>query len=531
MNSEINRRGCKVIMVQGTASSAGKSVVAAALCRVYARRGLRVAPFKSQNMSLNSCVTPDGLEMGRAQGMQAEAAGVEQDVRMNPILLKPSSDHKSQVIVMGRVNALMNAKEYYRERIAFRPVIKEAFESLCAENDLIVIEGAGSPAEINLRENDLVNMGMAAMADAPVIMVGDIDRGGVFASLYGTVKLLDDADQARIKGLVINKFRGDVSILEPGLREIEELLGIPVLGVLPYVRLDIDEEDSLAPCLSSANTASTSDSGKEATEFLDIAIIRLPRISNFTDFAAFSDFPGVKTRYVSKPAELGQPHLIILPGTKSTMDDLHFLRETGFEAAILGLARQGSFIIGVCGGFQMLGKSIHDPDLVEGSVPNMSGMGLLNMRTFFSNRKKTVRSDYLAFDGPGLFKGAGGQTVTGYEIHMGESRAEAGSSGADLAVLREKGRDKENEIYRKDERIAGLLDGSGRVFGTYLHGFFDNLELTKIIINNMTNHFGLPQISDRAKPHSSRQEEYNKLADIIEQNIDIEKLDKLIGLV
>ncbi len=517
-------------MVQGTASSVGKSVIVAALCRIYARRGFRVAPFKAQNMSLNSCVTPDGLEMGRAQGMQAESAGVEPDARMNPILLKPSSDHKSQVIVMGRLHSLMDAREYYRERAAFRPAIKEAFDSLCAENDLIVIEGAGSPAEINLRKNDLVNMGMAAMAGAPVILVGDIDRGGVFASLYGTVKLLAADDQARIKGLVINKFRGDVGILEPGLREIEQLLGIPVIGVLPHTRLDIDEEDSLAPCLSLARGNAGQDAVDGPAEFLDIAIIRLPRISNFTDFAVLQQLDGVKSRYVSDPAELGRPHLVILPGTKSTMADLAFLRETGLEEAILDLARQGRFIIGICGGFQMLGKFIHDPELVEGSARSMPGMGLLNMQTFFSNRKKTVRTECLALDGPGLFKGAGGQNLSGYEIHMGHSVAGAG--GAELAVLIEKGREQDNKMDRSGDRITGLLDSSGRVFGTYLHGFFDNDGLIEIIINNIMSHFcmGRP-VGSGVERQTFRQSAYDRLADMVEKNIDIGKLNELLGII
>ena len=320
----------KLIMVQGTCSNAGKSLLCAALCRIFRQDGYRVAPFKSQNMALNSFITADGREMGRAQVVQAEAAGIAPDVRMNPILLKPTSDVGSQVIIMGEAHGNRTAREYWGHKKALLPIIKQAFDSLAAENDIIVIEGAGSPAEINLKQDDIVNMGLAKLVDAPVLLVGDIDRGGVFASLYGTVKLLDEDEQARIRGLVINKFRGDVEILRPGLTQLEELTGRPVVGVVPYGRFDIDDEGQ--PFRASGNE-------KSAPALVNIAVVKLPRLSNFTDFSALSRVPGVGVRYADRPAQLEGADLIILPGTKSTIADLRWLRGGGMEAALLKGAR------------------------------------------------------------------------------------------------------------------------------------------------------------------------------------------------
>lgn len=342
----------KCIMIQGTMSGAGKSLLCAALCRIFKQDGYRAAPFKSQNMALNSYVTADGLEMGRAQVMQAEAAGLEPDVRMNPILLKPSSDVGSQIIVWGEVRGHMTAAEYYDYKKRLIPHVMKAFDSLAEENDIIVIEGAGSPAEINLRENDIVNMGLAEMVDAPVLLAGDIDRGGVFAQLYGTTELLEPSEKARIEGLIINKFRGDEEILRPGLDIIEKKTGIPVLGVVPYVHVDIDDEDSLAPRLSVTKVVKP----------VDIAVVRLPRISNFTDFAPLEAHPVMGVRYVKSAAELKQPDMIILPGTKSTVDDLLWMRQNGIEAAVLKLASSGVPVLGVCGGYQMMGENLSDPE-------------------------------------------------------------------------------------------------------------------------------------------------------------------------
>lgn len=321
----------KVIMVQGTMSNSGKSFITAGLCRVFAQDGYRVAPFKSQNMALNSYITKDGLEMGRAQVMQAEAAGVEPTADMNPILLKPTSHTGSQVIVNGRVRGQMKAMDYFKHKTELIPDIMAAYERLSEAYDIIVIEGAGSPAEINLKENDIVNMGLAKLVDAPVLLVGDIDRGGVFASLYGTVKLLEPEEQVRIRGLIINKFRGDPEILKPGVRMMEDLVHIPVIGVVPMEKIDIDDEDSLSEHLLL----------EMATGGLDVAVIRLPHISNFTDFTAFERLPGVSLRYVDRVSKLGSPHLILLPGTKNTMDDLRWMRNNGLEERILRLSRDG----------------------------------------------------------------------------------------------------------------------------------------------------------------------------------------------
>ena len=357
----MSRAGC--IMVQGTMSGAGKSLLCAALCRIFAQDGYKTAPFKSQNMALNSFVTRDGLEMGRAQVVQAQAAGVEPDVRMNPILLKPSSDVGSQVIVNGEVRGDMSAKEYFRRKKSLIPDILRAYDSLADEFDIIVIEGAGSPAEINLKADDIVNMGLAKLVDAPVLLAGDIDRGGVFAQLYGTVALLEPDERARICGLIINKFRGDVEILRPGLAMLEEKTQLPVLGVVPYLRVDIEDEDSLSQRLEMRD-------GKKP---LDAAVIRLPHLSNFTDFMPLEQHPLLGVRYVSNAHELGAPDLILLPGTKNTVDDLLWLRQCGLETALLKLAAKGTPVLGVCGGYQMLGQTDAAPPAARAAGRRLCG--------------------------------------------------------------------------------------------------------------------------------------------------------------
>lgn len=383
----------KAIMVQGTMSNSGKSFLTAGLCRVFMQDGYKVAPFKSQNMALNSYITKDGLEIGRAQAMQAEACGIEPTVDMNPILLKPTSHVGSQVIVNGEVRGNMKAMDYYRDKIQLKADVINAYNRLSQEYDIIVIEGAGSPAEINLRENDIVNMGMAKMAGAPVLLVGDIDRGGVFAALYGTVKLLEEDEQQMIKGLVINKFRGDVEILKPGLGMIEDRLSIPVVGVVPLEPLDIDDEDSLSDRLGQTQKGAG----------VDVAVIHLPHISNFTDFSVFERMEGVSLRYVQKAGMLGDPDLILLPGTKNTMDDLQWMRESGMEALILRQAEKKTPVIGICGGFQMLGKDLEDPYGVEHGG-SMRGMGLLDMRTVFREAKTRTQITGTMERGPGSGK-------------------------------------------------------------------------------------------------------------------------------
>ena len=370
----------KAIMIQGTMSSAGKSLIAAGLCRIFQQDGYRCAPFKSQNMALNSFITEDGLEMGRAQVMQAEAAGIEPSVWMNPILLKPTNDMGSQVIVNGEVIGTMKARDYFAYKKQLIPDILRAYQKLEAEYDIIVIEGAGSPAEINLKQDDIVNMGMAKLAKAPVLLVGDIDRGGVFAQLLGTLLLLEEEEKQMVKGLIINKFRGDKTILDPGVVMLEEKGGIPVVGVAPYLQVQLDDEDSLTERFWM----------KEAAGKIDIAVIRLPRISNFTDFNALEVAKEASVRYVEHVRELQKPDLIILPGSKNTMEDLRWLRESGMEAAILKAHAKGTVIFGICGGYQMLGETIKDPEQMEAGG-TIQGMGLLPVDTVFSTEKTRTR--------------------------------------------------------------------------------------------------------------------------------------------
>ncbi len=484
----------KCIMVQGTMSGAGKSLLCAGLCRIFAQDGWRTAPFKSQNMALNSYVTRDGLEMGRAQVVQAQAAGKEPDVRMNPILLKPSSDIGSQVIVNGEILGQMKASEYFRKKRQLIPDILKAYNSLAAENDIIVIEGAGSPAEINLRADDIVNMGMAELVDAPVLLAGDIDRGGVFAQLYGTVALLEEQERARIGGLIINKFRGDEAILRPGLTMLEEKTGIPVLGVVPYLRVNVDDEDSLAPCLENQGERKP----------LDIAVIRLPRISNFTDFTLLDEHPAMGVRYVQSTQELGSPDLVILPGTKSTLSDLLWLRQCGLEAAVCKLAHGGTPILGVCGGYQMLGETLSDPWGTEGGG-ELRGMGLLPVDTVFSDRKTRTRVQAVV-KAPEF---AGAQ-LDGYEIHTGKTTVR----GEVFCVL-----------------DNGQPDGcvSGNVFGTYLHGLFDTGSLTGKLAEYLCQRKGISCEQAEVLSHEAYQEQqFDLLAQGIRQALDMDAIYALI---
>ena len=479
----------RCIMVQGTMSGAGKSLLAAALCRIFRQDGWRTAPFKGQNMALNSFVTRDGLEMGRAQAVQAQAAGIEPDVRMNPVLLKPSSDTGSQLIVLGEVRGQYEAAGYFQMKKRLIPEVLGAYKSLAAEYDIIVIEGAGSPAEINLRDADsFVNMGLAELVNAPVLLVGDIDRGGVFAQLYGTAALLEEWERMRIAGLVINKFRGDRTLLEPGLSMLEEKTGIPVLGVIPYTSADIDDEDSLSPRLNRTQTRRT----------VDLAVIRLPRISNFTDFSPLESHSALGVRYVDSAAGLGAPDLVILPGTKSTMDDLLWLRQNGLEAAILKLVSKGTPVLGVCGGFQMLGELLSDPEGVERSG-SMRGMGLLPCETVFSPQKTRTQTAASVTAEP--FAGA---EIDGYEIHMGKTRRRAGVPFCRLADGREDGA------------------ASGHVFGTYLHGLFESGALTERLAVWLLARKGLSPEEGPVESHRAYQErQYDLLADAVRSSLDL----------
>ena len=482
----------KVIMVQGTMSNAGKSILCAGLCRIFRQDGYRVAPFKSQNMALNSFITADGGEMGRAQVVQAEAAGIQPDVRMNPILLKPTTDVGSQVIVGGVVQGNMRAMEYYRRKKEYIPAILEAYNSLAAENDIIVIEGAGSPAEINLKQEDIVNMGMARMVDAPVLLVGDIDRGGVFAQLYGTIALLEEDEKARIKGTIVNKFRGDRAILEPGLETLQKLCGVPVAGVIPYVHVDIDDEDSLSERFSR----------QTGQKLLDIAVIRLPRISNFTDFSPFERYGNVSLRYVDRVSELHKPDLILLPGTKSTISDLQWLRQSGLEAAILKSSAAGTPIFGICGGYQMLGTSVKDPQQVEAAgVTEIGGLGLLPMETVFEGEKVQTQTAGTFRGIEGIFAGLNGLSYRGYEIHMG----------------------------RAQQKLPPVVS-QGRVYGSYIHGIFDEPGITDAILQAICLEKGIDFDSLGTFDMKQYKEiQYDKLADAVRSGLDMDYIYRILN--
>ena len=490
----------KAIMVQGTMSNSGKSFVTAGLCRVFRQDGYRVAPFKSQNMALNSYITREGLEIGRAQAMQAEAAMVEPTHWMNPILLKPTSSMGSQVIVNGEVYDNLSAQEYYKMKDSLAPAVMEAFNHLAAKNDIGGIGGAGAPAEINLAENDIVNMGMAKMADAPVILVADIDRGGVFASAYGTIKLLPREDQDRFCGIVINKFRGDVEILKPGLKMLEELTDKPVLGVLPMEKIDVDDEDSLSDRLNR----------KTRQEGIDIAVIRLPHISNFTDFSVFELIKGVSLRYVTNKRELEDPDLIILPGTKNTMADMEWLIESGLESAIKRCARS-TRVIGICGGFQLMGKELHDPDGVEHGG-DMRGLGLLDISTIFKGDKTRTRIHGTIDEEHNIYN-LDKRVVEGYEIHMGVTE----NLGEALPMIR-----------LEDGRTDAYMTPDGRIWGSYLHGIFDNEELAFGLVHRIMEEKGIDPEEDELSIARYKEIQYDKLADLIRNHLDMDRIYRIL---
>lgn len=505
----------KTIMIQGTMSGAGKSLLCTGLCRIFRQDGYRVAPFKSQNMALNSFITAEGLEMGRAQVVQAEAAGIPPQAEMNPILLKPTNDTGSQVIVNGRVLGTMDAREYFAYKKRLIPQIQEAFQRLSDEFDIVVIEGAGSPAEINLKEDDIVNMGMAKMAGAPVLLAGDIDRGGVFAQLLGTLMLLEPEDRQRVKGLIINKFRGDQTILTPGIRMLEERAKVPVLGVTPYLPVEIEEEDSLAERLKTK--------GKTGGGQIDIAVIRLPRISNFTDFMALENREEVSLRYVRTLSQLGHPDMIILPGTKNTMGDLAWMRENGLEAGILKAAAKGTAVFGICGGYQMLGENLKDPLGVE-QGGSMRGLGLLPTVTVF-NREKTRTRVAGAFGTlEGSLAGLSGTPVEGYEIHMGETRGEAphgsGAGRRPLGMIQDQ--------ITGEEKGDGTF--AGNVYGTYVHGIFDREEVISALVGCLARKKGISL--EREKPavdyRTFKEQQYDLLAEGLRQSLDLERIYEIL---
>ena len=501
-------------MIQGTASNVGKSIITAGLCRIFKQDGYRVAPFKSQNMALNSFITKEGLEIGRAQVVQAEAAGIEPEVDMNPVLLKPTGDSKSQVVVHGKVWTELNAVEYYRYKQGLTSMVTESYERLAAKFDIIVLEGAGSPTEINLRDNDIVNMFMARLASCPVLLISDIDRGGVFASLAGTMLLFTEAERAYVKGFIINKFRGDRSLLDDGLRQLKDITGKPVLGVIPYFHLDIDDEDSQSERLEARAEGGCGDCG------LEIAVIRLPRMSNYTDFSALSRSSGASVRYCSAAGDLDTASLIIIPGTKNTMRDLAWMRANGLEDAVKKHAAAGKPVFGVCGGYQMLGRRIADPFNVEGGG-EIDGMGLLPVETVFEPEKHRTRVSGKFLRLGGIFNELSGKEIEGYEVHMGDTKP-CGDSDDYMPVARIK------------DSVGGeeFTDGahSGAVYGSYIHGIFDAKSIASTVVKALYNANGLEY--DRAPGEISarqhKENQYDELANILRDSID---MDAVYGIL
>ncbi|MDE6388065.1 MAG: cobyric acid synthase [Lachnospiraceae bacterium] len=491
----------RVIMIQGTMSGVGKSFLVAGLCRIMKRDGYRVAPFKSQNMALNSFITKEGLEMGRAQVMQAEAAGIDPLVCMNPILLKPTNHIGSQVIVNGHTLGNMSAREYFAYKRKLIPDIVQAFHKLEKMADIIVIEGAGSPAEINLRENDIVNMGMAKLVNAPVLLVGDIDRGGVFAQLLGTLMLLQEEERRRVEGLIINKFRGDASLLDSGIEILEQRGGIPVRAVLPYMEINLEDEDSL-----------TERFDKKTQGRIDIAVIRYPRISNFTDFNVFEQIEEASVRYVTSAAKLGRPDLIFLPGSKNTMGDLKWMRQNGLEEAVKKLVGEIP-ICGICGGYQMLGEQLLDPEGLE-SGGSMDGMGLLPVVTKLQCEK--VRRQVRGVIGrtEGIFSVFSGLDFEGYEIHMGTSIRNNGGEGREGK--------KEWEITEKSVFMTG---NNPNVYGTYIHGIFDKGAIASALLGALAKAKGITMKFGICEDYKSfKEKQYDRLADMLSEYLNMEEI-------
>ena len=495
----------KSLMFQGTGSSVGKSMLCTAVLRILHQDGWKVAPFKAQNMALNSYATSEGLEMGRAQVTQAWAAGIEPSVKMNPILLKPTSDRKSQVVVGGKPIGTMTAMEYEEYKPQLRQFVKDTYDALENEVDCVVLEGAGSPAEINLHDGDLVNMAMAEAADAPVLLIGDINPGGVFASLYGTVKLLPEEEQKQIKGIVINKFRGDVKILEPGLDMLEELLGIPVVGVIPYMDVDIEDEDSVTERFSRQY-------GGEAVR---IAVVHIPHISNFTDFNILESESDVSVKYVKNAADIRDADIVMIPGTKNTIEDLNWMKQRGIADEIVRFARNGGTVVGICGGYQMLGERLYDPYHTESRIPEMAGLGLLDLTVTFENEKTTVQSHGVIQSDAGWLSALNGVQVDGYEIHMG---------------VNEYGPECEPFLYLNGrEHPDGVSNKAGNVLGTYLHGLFDTGALGRALIDRVKREKGIAvSDSDILTMEQFRERELNKAADIVRANLDMEAVYAII---
>ena len=503
----------KYIMLQGTSSHVGKSILTTALCRIFFQDGINIAPFKAQNMALNSYVTEDGKEMGRAQIAQAEAAGLTPRVEMNPVLLKPTGNSCSQVVLMGKAVGNMSAKEYHQGySLKAFDTVKEALGKLQNEFEMLAIEGAGSPAEINLKDNDIVNMRIAKHLQAPVLLIADIDRGGALASLVGTLELLDDEEKALVKGLIINKFRGDIKLLEPALKFLEEKTGKPVLGVVPYLEnLGIDDEDSVS--LDDKKMLVNPDAP------LKIAVIRTPKISNFTDFDALSREEDVCIYYVSSAEELGAPDVIILPGSKNTTEDLLYLRESGIEDK-LRLAHAANIpIIGICGGYQMLGIKICDPYHTESKYDEVDALGFLPMITTFAKEKVTSQVKAQSMDWEFLGETHSFTELNGYEIHMGVTEFTEKVKHPFIINIRNG-----EEI----NKIDGASTADGLVLGSYIHGIFDNDDYRRTLLNILRNKKGLPPLAQTENYAAQKQAAFNRLAQTVRNSLDMDKLKEII---
>ncbi|WP_405350279.1 cobyric acid synthase [Fusobacterium animalis] len=490
------------LMVVGTSSGAGKSLFVTALCRIFYKDKYKVSPFKSQNMALNSYITKDGKEMGRAQVVQAEASGLEPEVEMNPILLKPSSMNKIQIIVCGKSIGNMSGTEYNQYKKNLIPVLKETYSKIENENDIVVIEGAGSPAEINIKEEDISNFAMARIVDAPVILVADIDRGGVFASIYGTIMLLKEEDRKRIKGIVINKFRGNKEVLKSGFEIIENLTGIKTLGVIPYADIDIEDEDSLSEKYKSFKLNKNSNKIK-------VSVIKLNHISNVTDIDALSIYDDVEIQFVTERSQIGNEDLIVIPGSKNTIDDLKWLKESGIAEEIIKRARTKTIIFGICGGFQILGNKVKDPYHIEGDIEELNGLGLLDLETIMENEKILVQYKGKLSVNNGILKILNNFEIKGYEIHQGITQGN------------------EKNLTTDDRTIFVNRDN---IIATYLHGIFDNKNFTDVLLNEIRRRKGLEEVNNNISYEEYKLKEFDKLEKLVRENVDIDEIYKIIGL-